>query len=240
MSVMRTSLPLASRPKLARLLGQSLAARRLQIMTANVEFQFPVQAVDDDSFAALLAFHAVTLHRYAARLSQSAADADDLMQDVCLKCWGARHRFAIGTNFLAWARTIMRNSFFTSLKRYGYQVDLADETIGRLAVSAPAQLVALELKEVMSALDHLDAGHRHAVVMASEGVSLEQGAAILKIPVNTYKSWVRRGRRRLGRLLDGTEQPPQRSVLVVSPGAKTLASDIKVTAKRPCAGVMIG
>lgn len=237
---MRTSLPFASQPGLTCLLGQSLAAGRLETMTANVEFKFPVQAMDDDGFAALLSFHAVALHRYAVRLSRSAADADDLMQDVCLKCWGARHRFAVGTNFTAWARTIMRNSFFTSLKRHGHEVDLADETVEHLAVIAPAQLVVLELKEAMSALDRLDAGQRRAVVMASEGVSLEQGAATLKIPVNTYKSWIRRGRRRLGQLLDGMEEPPQRPVSVVSPGTKTFVPDIKVAARRSWVGVMIG
>lgn len=178
-------------------------------MTANADPDAPVQTLDDAGFAALLACHAVTLHRYALRLSRSAADADDLMQDACLKCWGARHRFAVGTNFAAWARTVMRNSFLTSLKRYRLELGLAEDAVAQLAVTAPAQLVALELKEALSALDHLDAGHRRAVVMASEGVSLEQGAAILSIPVNTYKSWVRRGRLRLGRLLDGTEQPPQ-------------------------------
>ena len=166
-----------------------------------------IQSMDEASVADLLAHNASALRRYAARLSASSADADDLMQDTCLKCWRARHRFAAGSNFVAWARTVMRHTFLTSVRRRRHDVDVADDIVEHLQASAPAQHMALELKEALSALDHLHGGHRRAVIMASEGVSVEDGAAALDIPVNTYKSWVRRGRTRLGQLIDGADQP---------------------------------
>ena len=130
-------------------------------------------ALDDASFARQMTLYDPALCRYAARLSASAADAEDLTQDTFLKCWSAQHRFASGTNFIAWARTIMRNTFFTSVRRSRHEVDIADDHIEHLQVTAPAQLTALELKETLLALDNLDAGQRSAVIMASNGVSLK-------------------------------------------------------------------
>lgn len=206
----------------------------------NTQFLAPSTepAGTDQRFISDLMHNMVALRRYAVRLAASLTDAEDLMQDTVLKCWGARTRFVAGTNFLAWARTIMRNTFFTSIRRRRFEVDAPDEAIDRLRTVAAAQETALELKETAIALGQLADGHKQAVLLASEGVSTEDGAAALGIPLNTYKSWVRRGRARLAALLDGGEPSAQHRC---AESNSRIRSDAKPTAsKRDWTGVVIG
>lgn len=193
---------------------------------------------NDQLFISDLMHNMVALRRYAVRLAASLTDAEDLMQDTVLKCWGARTRFIAGTNFLAWARTIMRNTFFTSIRRRRFEVDAPDEAVDRWNTVAAAQEAALELRETAIALGQLAEGHKRAVLLASEGVSTEEGAAALGIPPNTYKSWVRRGRARLAALLDGREPhvPPAR----LASGAPTRSAMKPTAGKRDWTGVVIG
>lgn len=193
---------------------------------------------DDQRFVGDLMHNMVALRRYAVRLAASISDAEDLVQETVLKCWGARTRFVAGTNFLAWARTIMRNTFFTSIRRRRFEVEAPDDALDRIGSIAAAQEAALELKETLVALGHLAEGHQQAVLLASEGLSTEEGAAALGIPPNTYKSWVRRGRARLTVLLDGREggaQPePAKSDVRIGPDAR------RTGYKRDWTGVIIG
>lgn len=180
------------------------------------------------------------LRRYAGRLAKSPTDAEDLLQDTLLRCWRARSRFEPGTNFAGWARTIMRNAFLSSLRRGRHEVDLADDAIERLQGVAPEQTAAVELQDVIRALDHLVSGQQRAVILASEGATTDEGALALGVPANTYKSWVRRGRAHLTRLVEGDERPAPAAIdRRVVP-----ATDHRRKRHRPeprrWAGVMIG
>ena len=167
-----------------------------------------IRALPDAAFAAELVGQTASLAAYARRLTGQYADADDLLQDTMLRCWTARHRFEAGTSLGAWARTIMRNSFLSARKRARFQADLPEDALDRLFGVAESQSRAVELGEVQRAIGELTPEHREAVLLAGEGVSIEEAAARLAIPVGTVKSRVARGRDRLRRIAEDGARPP--------------------------------
>ncbi len=154
-------------------------------------------------FAQMLLHEAAGLRRYARRLTASPTDAEDLVQDTFLRCWRWQSGYERGTNFVGWTRTVMRNAFFTGQKRQRREVDIPDDVLHAIPTVDPVQAFALELREAREALTRLPDQQRRAVILASEGTSVEDGATMLAIPANTYKSLVRRGRERLTQMLEG-------------------------------------
>jgi RNA polymerase sigma factor (sigma-70 family) len=176
-------------------------------------------------FARMLLREAAGLRRYARWLTASPADAEDLVQDTLLRCWRWQSGYERGTNFVGWTRTVMRNTFLTGLKRRRLEVDVPDDVLHAIRIVDPNQSFALELREAHQALERLPEKQRSAIILASGGTSVQDGAAMLAIPANTYKSLVRRGRERLKQMLDGQHPmmvssvsaqatlPPEKAVL---------------------------
>lgn len=148
-------------------------------------------------FDRLLLGEAAGLRRYARRLAGTIADAEDLVQETFLRCWRSRTTFRPDSNIGCWARTVMRNAFITGLRQRRHEVDLDDDVAHRLQAIPPGQEAAAQLSETLRAVERLPEGPRAALRMSLEGVSMEDGAARLAVPLNTYKSWLHRGRLRL-------------------------------------------
>lgn len=155
----------------------------------------------DTDFAVLLATQNRALIKYARNLSSNSADADDLLQDTLLRCWSAQHTFQRGTSIGAWTRTVMKNSFISGTRKQRSSVDVADEILDGLLSVPPSQETAVMLKDAHWALNELIPEHRHAVLLAAEGFSMEEAAGKLGISAGAFKSRLMRGRMRL-RILD--------------------------------------
>lgn len=168
----------------------------------------PSRVDPDDGFAAELTGLAPALRAYARRLTGGAVDAEDLLQETMLRCWAARGRFEPGSSMAAWTRTVMRNAFLSAVRRRRRQADLPDDALEQLSGVAESQSRAVDLRDADRALGELPPDQRAAVLLASEGVTVEEAAARLAIPEGTFKSRVARGRLRL-RALTGDAAAPQ-------------------------------
>ncbi|MDE1917330.1 MAG: RNA polymerase sigma factor [Sphingomonadales bacterium] len=167
-------------------------------------------AVVDADFTEALNRSARALRSYAWRLTGNAADTDDLVQETMLLCWSARHLFQPGSNFSAWSRVVMRNSFLSNLRRDRVRTNLPQEAFDLMPGTAGGQDQAIELRDTWWALDRLSPQHRNAVLLAAKGISYTEGAAQLAIPEVTFRSHVFRGRRHLRRLIDDFEAQTRR------------------------------
>ncbi|WP_255602573.1 RNA polymerase sigma factor [Glacieibacterium megasporae] len=161
----------------------------------------------DDDFGVALAKQVSSLSNYGRRLTGGGADADDLLQDTMLRCWSARHSFRPDSNLGAWARTVMRNSFLSGRRRARFQVELPEEAFDRLLSVAENQSNVVALRDAEWALNKLTIGQREAVLLASQGVKIEDAAAQLAITSGTFKSRVWRGRLRLRQLTEEEVTP---------------------------------
>jgi len=144
----------------------------------------------DDLIASLPA-----LRGFALSLAVNAARADDLVQETLLKAWANRARFQPGTNFTAWLFTILRNHFYSEIRKHKREVEDADGVAAAQLVSLPDQIERIELQNVWSRLAALPASQREALILVgAQGLTYEAAAEMIGCQVGTVKSRVSRAR----------------------------------------------
>src|SRR6059036_1350431 len=151
--------------------------------------------------------HLDALYRVALRLTGNAADADDLVQETMLKAYRAWDQYEKGTNAKGWLLTILRNAFINEYRRRTRHPETVDlDTIEPYSVFPELQdedpqgtfFDRIVDDEVLRAIDQLPEQFREAVVLSDvEGLSYEEIARVLDVPVGTVKSRLFRARRLL-------------------------------------------
>lgn len=143
-----------------------------------------------------------TLRAYARSLCSNPARADDLVQDTLVKALGNLHRFEFGSNFRAWLFTILRNTYFSDLRKTRLEAEDADGAhAARLGVR-PSQDVVVDLDEFKRAFAMLSDDHREVLTLVgAAGMAYEEAAEICGCAVGTVKSRVNRARAKLAELL---------------------------------------
>jgi len=155
--------------------------------------------------------HLDALYRVALRLTGNQPDADDLVQETMLKAYRAWDQYQQGTNAKGWLLTILRNSFINEYRRRARHPETVDvDTLEPYAVFSEVQdedpqgtfFDRIVDDEVLRAIDDLPEAFREAVVLSDvEGMSYQEIARILEVPVGTVKSRLFRGRHALQRKL---------------------------------------
>ena len=143
-----------------------------------------------------------SLRAFAVSLTQNTDKADDLVQETLVKAWDKHESFQPGTNLKAWLFTILRNEFYSQMRKRGREVQDSDGIMtGRLAVH-PSQHGMLDLGDFRAALELLPEDQREAIILiGASGFSYEEAAEICECAVGTIKSRVSRARTRLQEIL---------------------------------------
>ena len=166
-----------------------------------------------DDLSGAIAQFTPRLRAFAFSLVNDEAEADDLVQETCLRAIGARDRFVPGTNLKAWLFPILRNlhrnrrrDLAVRPSSVGFEEvaehNLADERpISSVERRAVARADVEDMARVFRTLPPAFAVPLHLV--AVEDLSYRQVAAILDIPIGTVMSRVYRARRLLMARLAG-------------------------------------
>jgi RNA polymerase sigma-70 factor, ECF subfamily len=143
-----------------------------------------------------------SLRAFAVSLSQNSDKADDLVQETLVKAWDKHESFQPGTNLKAWLFTILRNEFYSQMRKRGREVQDTDGAMtARLAVH-PSQHGKLDLQDFRGALEQLPEDQREAIILiGASGFSYEEAAEICGCAIGTIKSRVSRARTRLQDIL---------------------------------------
>lgn len=150
--------------------------------------------------------HLPALRAFARSLARDHALADDLTQEALTKAWAARDSYQPGTNLRAWLFTILRNAYYSSLRKHRREVEDADGALSARLAVAPSQDHSMAMVDFREALALLPPDQREAIVLiGAVGLSYEEAADIAGCAVGTVKSRVNRARRRLGELLGLSE-----------------------------------
>lgn len=142
------------------------------------------------------------LRAFAVSLTGNSERADDLVQETLMKAWAKFDTFQEGTNLRAWLFTILRNEFYSQVRKRGREVEDAEGTYAARLASQPAQGGHMDMRDFREALSHLPADQREALILVgASGFSYEEAAEICECAVGTIKSRVSRARTRLTELL---------------------------------------
>jgi RNA polymerase sigma-70 factor, ECF subfamily len=147
------------------------------------------------------------LRGFACSLCGNSEVADDLVQETLLKAWHHLDSFQVGTNLRAWLFTILRNAYFSDLRKRRREVCDTDGMKAATLSVAPAQQGHLDMLDLQKALAHVPPDQREALVLvAAAGLSYDEAARIAQCPVGTIKSRISRARAKLAELLGITDQ----------------------------------
>ena len=147
--------------------------------------------------------HLDAAYNLARWLVRNGEDAEDLVQEACLRAWRSFAGFR-GGDGRTWLLTIVRNTCYTWLRENGRQ-SLAvefNEDLHSEDVQVPeAERLLAEISHrqtLEEALQELPAEFREAIVLRElEGLSYKEISKIASVPVGTVMSRLARARTRL-------------------------------------------
>ncbi len=149
------------------------------------------------------------LFRAAYRLARNTADAEDLVQDTCLRAYQVVTRLDESRSVKAWLRTIMHNLFVDGTRRARRSPVCAATDDTELAARAcadpnPEERASMIQREeqLHHAWLRLDRGHRALLALRAEGYSLAEIGSIAGLPIDAVQSRLYRARLNLARYLE--------------------------------------
>lgn len=147
------------------------------------------------------------LRAFARSLTRDSALSDDLVQDTIVKAWSHIETFEIGTDLRAWLFKILRNSYYSLLRKRRREVEDVDGKFSNLQSTQAGQIVAADLLDFWRAFAKLTDEQREALTLVgASGFSYEEAAHICDCPAGTIKSRVSRARARLAEELHVPDQ----------------------------------
>ncbi len=189
------------------------------------------QRGDPQSIGELIVGQQHYIYNIAMSVLRQPEDAADLTQEACIKLMRVIGQYNGESRFTTWLYRLVINLGRDELRRRGRRIPemppLSDEDGGRIDPLSniadddrwadPAEVATnLELRaEVTQALDKLEDHYRLALTLYYfDDLRYNDIAEILDVPLNTVKSYIRRGKERLATLLDAnspeTLSPPKR------------------------------
>jgi RNA polymerase sigma-70 factor (ECF subfamily) len=162
---------------------------------------------DRAAFAELYQETSAKLFGIALRITRTRELAEEALQESFVAVWERAGAYdpARGSA-MAWLVTIVRHGAIDQLRRAasrGERRAAPEEAL--LTLTAPGRSDSrAELRALERCLDELEPAARRAVLLAyCYGLSRDELAVRLEVPVGTVKSWLRRSLERLQRCLEG-------------------------------------
>ncbi len=154
------------------------------------------------------------LRRFAVTLAGSRDLADDVVQSACEKALSRLHQYMPGTRLDSWMFQIVKTTFIDHMRRHQRRqhADLTPE----LAETFPSdariheQTVArADLAIVRTEIARLPEEQREVLALVTiEGLSYQDAADVLSVPIGTIMSRLSRARRKLALALDQPTAAP--------------------------------
>jgi len=162
---------------------------------------------DRAAFAALYARTAAKLFGIALRIMRQREPAEEVLQESFVAVWQRAEDYdpARGSA-MGWLVTIVRHTAIDQLRRGSARPEShsAPEEALLALISPDSADSRVELGALQRCLDELEREPRRAVLLAyCYGLSRDELAIRLAVPIGTVKSWLRRSLERLKRCLEG-------------------------------------
>lgn len=148
------------------------------------------------------------LRAFSRTLIRDEVRAEDLVQETLVKAWEKQKSFQPGTNIRAWLFTILRNTYYSELRKRKREVEDVDgKMTAELSVKA-SQDGHMAVRDLRTALEQLNPEQREALILVgASGFSYEEAGEICGVAAGTVKSRVSRARQKLQDLLSDKQTP---------------------------------
>ena len=164
------------------------------------------------------------LRAFARSLTRNRTEADDLVQETLLKALSNIDKFDPGTNLRAWLFTILRNTYYTEIRKRRRESDGLSQLSQQDTNMGPSQEWSVTLSSLKDALSHLPDDQREALVLVgAAGLSYEEAAEVCGCALGTIKSRVNRARAKLLTLMgaDGSADVVEADAVALSTATST-------------------
>jgi len=159
------------------------------------------------------------LYGYAMVLSRNTADAEDLVQETCLRALRGMDGLRSNESAKSWLFAILRNIWLNQLRHWRTAPELIELDANGNGPSEPtdstqdphAEYVShVEREQVRAAIQQLPVEFREIIILREyEGLSYQDIAALLECPPGTVMSRLARARSRLRELLSSALTFPE-------------------------------
>jgi RNA polymerase sigma-70 factor (ECF subfamily) len=161
------------------------------------------------------------LFSYAVVLSRNRTEAEDLVQETCLRALRAMERLRPDSNIKSWLFTILRNIWLNQLRHSrttpkAVDVEGGEDPVHRIVDTTAKDpysiyLGNIEREHVRAAIQQLPLEFREIILLREyEELSYEEIADLLDCPAGTVMSRLARARSKLRDLL--LASPPEKRI----------------------------
>jgi len=147
--------------------------------------------------------HLPAMRAFAISLTRDPTLAEDILQDAIIKAWMNFSQFEPGTNLRAWLLTILRNTYYSELRKRKPEAEDVEPDDPAAPAVPPLHNGVLQMRDFRRAFSKLGLENREALLLVGGmGFSYEETAEMCGVPIGTVKSRVLRARRQLAEELD--------------------------------------
>ena len=149
-----------------------------------------------------------SLRAFAMSLTGNGVDAEDLYQDTAYKVLANTDKFKEGTNFKAWAVTIMRNLFINNYRKKMRRNTILDQTPNDYYINSGGKAIEndgdtnIAYKDMLKMVSSLPEDFKRPFWMAYKGYKYDEIAEQLDAPLGTIKSRIFFARKKLMKMYE--------------------------------------
>jgi RNA polymerase sigma-70 factor (ECF subfamily) len=154
----------------------------------------------EKAYTQLMRIHKVSVYNLVLRMVQDRDDAADLTQETFIKAFRSLARFNPEFPFRSWVLKIASNTCLDFLRsRRPQHVSTEEVVIADPAEDPASRFASGRIRmRIEEAIKTLPENLRAAIVLRhQEGMSYEEIANALEVPIGTVKTWIKRGREML-------------------------------------------
>jgi RNA polymerase sigma-70 factor (ECF subfamily) len=156
-------------------------------------------AGEEAAFERLVERYYQRIDRLAQQVVRQPMAAEDIAQEVFLRAYRALPRFRGEASLYSWLYRITINLSLNYLRRQAHQISMPQDSEAASPAVADDPSVVIEGQErerlIRKAIDTLPAHYRIAIILRDlEGLSYQEIADILDIPMGTVKSRINFGK----------------------------------------------
>lgn len=171
--------------------------------TSDIELVKRTTSGDREAFSELVKRHQHIVYNVAFRFMREGALAEDMAQEAFLKAYRLLHGFRGDCSFSTWMYRVTCSVCLTELnrrKRRG-EVELNSRHAAGMAVHPPENIDFPEqIRRCVAKLSD-----RYATIITLyylKGISYEEIAQVMEIPMGTLKTWMFRARKQLRKIVE--------------------------------------